>query len=363
MKVAFWHFYTFRLLRGIETLIISLANALVNKGVDVSIVAAKPTTKPLIQPDPRIKIHAFPTSRYYSHLLITPFYVNHFLRHRYDSVITFFADFGEGRAWRVLNRFREIPLAIYLCYPYSAVPHRYVSFRELRWGLRARHILADAEWIADEGREFFGRPVGVVPVGTDPDRFRPNSALRAQLRSQLGFSENNVVLLNVSALERRKGTWRVIQAMSRLRGQFPHLRYFILGEGRDEPELRRLVDELHLRNEVIFGGTTQRLEAYYNMADAFVMLPDAEGNSIACHEAMSSELPVVVSNTGGFIESVPATAGFLVDPHNRQEIDTVLSNVIGDPLVRRAKGQGGRKHIVQNYSWDKIADRFLETIQ
>jgi len=93
------------------------------------------------------------------------------------------------------------------------------------------------------------------------------------------------------------------------------------------------------------------------------MLPDAEGNSIACHEAMSCELPVVVSNTGGFIESVPSTAGFLLDPHNPEEIDTVLSKVISDPLVRWAKGQGGRAHIVRNYSWDKIADRFLETIQ
>jgi len=363
VKIAFWHFYTFRLLRGIETLIISLSNALVDKGVDVSIVTAKATTQPLVSPDPRIRIHAFPTPRYYSHLLITPFYINHFFHHRYDSVVTFFADFGEGGAWRVLNRFCEIPLAIYLCYPYSAVPHRYLSFRKLQWELRAKHILADANWIAKEAEEFFGRSVGVVPVGTDPDRFRPNHTLREKLRRQLGFTESDVVLLNVSALERRKGTWRVIQAMSRLRGQFPHLRYFILGEGQDEPELRRLVEELHLRDAVIFGGTTPQLEAYYNMADVFVMLPDAEGNSIACHEAMSCELPVVVSNKGGFIESVPPTAGFLVDPHNTEEIDAGLSKVISDPIVRWTKGQGGRAHILQNYSWDKIAERFLEIIQ
>lgn len=363
MKIAFWHFYTFRLLRGIETLIISLANALVDKGVDVSIVTAKGITQPLVSPDPRIRIYAFPIPRYYSHLCITPFYINHFFHHRYDSVVTFFADFGEGDAWRVLNRFFEIPLAIYLCYPYSTVPHRYLSFRKLQWELRAKHILADANWIAKEAEEFFDRAVGVVPVGTDPDRFRPNPTKRAQLRRRFGFTESDVVLLNVSALERRKGTWRVIQAMSRLRRHFPHLRYFILGEGQDEPELRRLVEELQLHDAVIFGGTTPQLEAYYNMADVFVMLPDAEGNSIACHEAMSCELPVVVSNNGGFVESVPPTAGFLVNPDNTEEIDAGLSNVITDPLVRWVKGKSGRAHILQNYSWDKVADRFLETMQ
>jgi len=363
VRIAFWHFYTFRLLRGIETLIISLANALVDKGVDVSIVTAKGTTPPLISPDPRIRIFAFPAARYYSHLFITPFYINHFLHHRYDCVVTFFADFGEGAAWRVLNGFREIPLTVYLCYPYSAVPHRYRSFRKLHWELKARHILADATWIAREAEEFFGRPVGVVPVGTDPDRFRPDHTLREQFRRQLGFTESDVVLLNVSALERPKGTYRVIQAMSRLRGHFPELRYVVLGEGKYGLELRRLVEELQLRDAVIFGGTTTELEAFYNMADVFVMLPDSEGNSIACHEAMSCQLPVVVSNQGGFIESVPPTAGFLVDPDKPEEVDAGLSKLIIDPCFRLAKGQSGRAHIVENYSWNKIAERFLETIQ
>jgi len=363
VKIAFWHFYTFRLLRGIETLIISLANALVEKGVEVSIVTAKATTKPLVAPDPRIRIHAFPTPRYYSHLFITPFYVNHFLQHRYNRVVTFFADFGEGNAWRVLSKLRDIPLAVYLCYPYSAVPYRYLSFRKFQWELTAKNVLADANWIAQEAQPFFGRPVNVVPVGTDPDRFRPNPALRQKLRNQFGFNETNVVLINVSALERRKGVWRVVQAMARLRPKFPHLRYFILGEGQDERELRKLVDELQLDDVVIFGGTTQQLESFYNMADVFVMLPDAEGNSIACHEAMSCQLPVIVSNTGGFVESVPPAAGMLVNPDNIEQIDTELSRVIADPLVRSVCGQSGRSHILQNYSWDKIAERFLQTVQ
>jgi len=43
MRVAFWHFYTFRMHRGIETLVVSLANALAQKAIEVSIVTAKPT--------------------------------------------------------------------------------------------------------------------------------------------------------------------------------------------------------------------------------------------------------------------------------------------------------------------------------
>jgi phosphatidylinositol alpha-1,6-mannosyltransferase len=363
VRIAFWHFYTFRLLRGIETLIVSLANALVKTGADVSIVSASPTTTPLVSPDPRVHIYAFPTPWYYSHQFITPFYVHHFLKHRYDHVVAFFADFGEGSALRILNRFCDIPLTLYLCYPYAAAPHRYSSFRSRGWEQKATVILADAKWIAQEAEQFFHRAVGVVPVGTDPERFTVNRSLRDRSRKQWHINESNVVALNVSSLEQRKGVARMIKAMSRLAPRFSQLRYLILGKGEQELELRRMVKDLQLDEVVIFAGTTSELEAYYNAADIFVMLTDDEGNSIACHEAMSSGLPVVISDTGGFIESVPATAGFRVNPHDTESIDDALGRLITNPDLRQSMGQAGRDHILSNYSWDKMADQFLRQLQ
>lgn len=363
VRIAFWHFYTFRLLRGIETLILSLANTLVKTGTEVSIVSASPTTTPLVSPDPRVNIYAYPTPGYYSHQFIIPFYVHHFLRHRYDHVVAFFADFGEGSALRIVNRFRHIPLTLYLCYPYAAAPHRYSSFRALGWEQKATVILADATWIAHEAEQFFHRPVGVVPIGTDPERFRVNTLLRGRARKRWRINDTDVVILNVSALEPRKGVGRVIQAMSRLVPRFPQLRYLVLGKGEQEPELRKMVKELRLDDVVIFAGTTTELQAYYNAADIFVMLTDDEGNSIACHEAMSSGLPVVVSDTGGFVESVPATTGFRVNPDDTASIDAALSRLITNGDVRHAMGQAGRDHILRNHSWEKTADRFLKELQ
>jgi len=362
MKIAFLHFYTFRLLRGIETLVISLSNALANKGVDVSIVTTSPTVQSLVVPDDRVNVYAYPTFRYYSHLTIVPFYLAHFLRHQYDHVVVFFADFGEGLTWRILNRFREIPLTLYLCYSYSAVPHRYRSFLQLGWEREAKYILADGKWFAKEAEQLFRRPVSVVPVGTDPDRFCSAPTLRQQMRQQLGFTDDQVILLNVSALEREKGTWRGIQAMAGLKNRFPQLCYVILGRGDDEPRLKEMVRDMQLSDRVLFGGTTSQLEAYYNMADIFVMLPDAEANSIACLEAMSCGLPVVVSDRGGFVESVPTQAGFLVDPDGPAEIEARLAELIADPLLRPRMGKAGRAHVLAHFAWERIAEQFLEVL-
>jgi glycosyltransferase involved in cell wall biosynthesis len=312
-----------------------------------------------VDPDPAVRVHAYPAGRYFQHRAIVPFYVYHFLRHHYDRVVVFFADFGEGAAWRALKGLVDLPLTLYLCYPFSAVPHRYHSFLRRGWGRDASHILADADWIAREAEELFLRPVGVVPVGTDPRRFRPDPERRRALRRQRGFADTDVVLLNVSSLERRKGTWRGVQAAGRLRRAFPGLRYVILGQGEDEPGLRRTVSDLGLDGVVTFDGVTSRLEDYYNLADFFVMLPDAEGNSVACHEAMSSALPVVVSNAGGFAESVPPGAGFLVDPDQPDQVDGALARLLRDPGLRADAGRAGRDHVLAHYTWDRVAERFM----
>lgn len=359
MKVAFVHFYTFRLLRGIETLIVSLSNALVQKGINVSILSAKRTIEPLIIPDPRVNIFTYPTFRYYEHFTIVPFYITHFLKYRYDHVVVFFADFGEGLSWRVINRFREISLSLYLCYPYSSAPHRYQSFLRLRWDQKANYILADANWVAKEAKRLFDRVVHVIPVGTDTNRFRPDIDARKIMRQKYGYDDANVVLLNVSSLEARKGVQKVVQMVARLSNQFPSLRYFILGKGEEEFKLRKMVDELNLNDIVVFGGTTSNLVAYYNMADIFVMLPDFEANSIASHEAMSCSLPLIVSNNGGFLESIPTQAGFLVNPNASAEIDDLLTKLIIQPQLRKKMGEFGRSHVLDHLTWEKIAEKFL----
>jgi len=359
MKIAFIHFYTFRLLRGIETLVLSLANELVVKGVDVAVLAAWPILRPLVPPDSKVRVYTFPTFRYYEAATIVPLYIANLLFHNYDIVNIFFADFGEGPAIRMTRRLKDYRLNLYLCYPYHSVPHRYHSLAHYGLGGLADRLIADSEFVADGARQFFNRTVDVVPVGTDPKRFRPDPALRTEMRARLGIAEDEVVLLNVSALEERKGTWRVIQALPEIRKHCPRVRYVILGDGSHKPALERMVHELGLVDCVLFAGTTPDLVPWYNLADIFVMLPDAEANSIACHEAMACGLPVVVANTGGFGEVVTGKAGRLVDIYNQDVIASTIVELAAMPERRRGMGLKGRYIIQERLSWERIAERLI----
>jgi phosphatidylinositol alpha-1,6-mannosyltransferase len=363
LRIAFLHFWTLRLRRGVETLVMGLANELAVQGVDVSIVTAKGSQPPLFTPSSRLRVHAIPTFRYFEFATIAPFYALDLIQQRYDFVVTFFADFGEGWALRLASRLAQPRLCLYLTFPYEAAPHRYRAYEKWCWGDQATYILADAEYTARSAFNYFHRPIHVVPSGTDTDRFKPDGKARRTIRNQFGFEDQDIVLLNVAALEERKGINRVIEALPGVISQVPTIRYLIMGEGPERQRLGRRAAELGLGERVVFGGTTTNLPGYYNASDVFVLLSDAEAGSVACLEAMASGLPAVVSDTGGFSEVVSARCGRIVDPQDGFEIIKALVEMAQDRELRETLGQEGRRVMLDRFSWQVVAKQLLRILK
>lgn len=363
MKIAFLHFWTFRMRRGVETMVVSLANELANLGHDISIVTASPTVEPLVKPDARVRVQAYPTFRYFEFFTIAPFYAVNLLAQKYDVVMVFFADFGEGLALRLIEPYFKSRLVLNLTFPLESAPHRYRAYTRWKFHQKAEIIVADARYTATRGQEYLKRPVEFLPSGTDPQRFHPDNNLRLEARRQLGFRDDEIILLNVAALEKRKGIWRVIEALPQIRAQIPSIRYMVLGEGPEKEQLRQRVAELGLDTCVMFAGTSTNLPFFYNASDIFVMLSDAEAGSVACLEAMSSDLPVVVANTGGFSDVVDETMGRIVDIRNQQEIAAAIIELAGNSALREQLGAAARERILNQFSWSKIAEQLIQICQ
>lgn len=349
--------------RGVETMVQSLANELAKRDLDVSVLTARQTQAPLVPLSPQVRVKQFPTFRYYEFASIAPMYAFDLIRNRYDIVIVFFADFGEGRALTLASRLFSPRMFLYLTFPYESAPHRYQAYRRWGWDIKAERILADAEYTARRGEKFFQRKVEVLPSGTDPNRFKPDQQKRMALRKEFGFRDDDIVLLNVAALEGRKGVGRVVEALPKIKASVPNIRYLILGDGPQKAQLQQRVAELDLDRHVIFAGTTAELPRYYNAADIFVMLSDAEAGSLACLEAMASGLPVVVSSSGGFNEAVDECSGRMVNKDNPTEIVQAMQELAIDPALRWSLGQAGRRRVITKFSWERIGEQLYQLCQ
>jgi glycosyltransferase involved in cell wall biosynthesis len=75
---------------------------------------------------------------------------------------------------------------------------------------------------------------------------------------------------------------------------------------------------------------------------------------------MACELPLIVSDTGGFREVVDSTCGCRVNIHDRGEITASILELANNGSLRRDLGRGGRKIIQERLTWDTISDKLIQ---
>ena len=194
----------------------------------------------------------------------------------------------------------------------------------------------------------------VIPNGVETDLFSP---AKAPTRADNG----PVRLICVSRLINRKGIDHLFQALTQLASK-DSWRLLVVGTGRHESELKKVATSLGLTGRVTFHGYCPRpeLPRLYREADVFVLPSLAESFGMVFAEAMACALPIVGGRTGGVPELVREENGILVQPGNVEEITEALRTLIRDPELRRRMGQRNREKVVESYSWQSVAERYLE---
>ena len=111
-----------------------------------------------------------------------------------------------------------------------------------------------------------------VPPGVDTDRFAPDPAARAEMRSRYGLGDRPVVVC-LSRLVPRKGQDMLIRALPAIRERVDGAALVIVGGGPYLATLHRLARETGVTEHVVFTGGVPgaELPAHHAMADVFAM--------------------------------------------------------------------------------------------
>jgi phosphatidylinositol alpha-1,6-mannosyltransferase len=205
-----------------------------------------------------------------------------------------------------------------------------------------------------------------VPPGVDTDRFAPDPAARAEMRSRYGLGDRPVIVC-LSRLVPRKGQDMLIRALPAIRNRVNGATLVIVGGGPYLERLHRLAGEAGVTGHVIFTGGVPgaELPAHHAMADVFAMPCrtrgaglDVEGLGIVYLEASATGIPVVAGNSGGAPETVQdGETGRVVDGNNVDEIATAVSEILADPQWAAQMGAAGRRWAVDNWQWRSQAAR------
>ncbi|MBA3318705.1 MAG: glycosyltransferase family 4 protein [Gemmatimonadales bacterium] len=201
----------------------------------------------------------------------------------------------------------------------------------------------------------------VVPLGADPDFFRPGLDT-ALVRQRYGLGPGRW-LLSVARLARHKGIDTALQALASLSEQYPELRYAVVGTGDELASLEEEARQLGVGDRVRFltGVPDRDLPAIYNCAEVYLgvsrlMEQRVEGFGISIAEASACGLPVVAGRSGGIPEAVRhGETGLLVDAESAEAVSGALRRLLDDPPLRARLGGAGRRAVETYYNWDRVA--------
>jgi glycosyltransferase involved in cell wall biosynthesis len=250
-------------------------------------------------------------------------------------------------------------------YPHLDYPFTYGNL--MGRGLCALHVaalrridspVACSQSVAAVMNRRFGLRMTVVRNGVDTARFRPVGEVeRRRLRVQLGLPPHGTLFLSVGHLSARKDPITVFQSMSALAGSAP-VAIVVLGDGPLQRECARLAD---LNQAIIMRGRVSDPIAYYQAADAFVSMSHAEGFPNTVLEALSSGLPLILSDIPPHREIVQ------LDPRIGQLVSARDAHALACAIRREAAAQDrherrafSRQAAVQHLSSKAMAQRYAD---
>lgn len=179
-------------------------------------------------------------------------------------------------------------------------------------------------------------------------------------------NEANVfTLISVARLEPVKNIEGIFRAIYNLKKENIKVKYLLLGDGSLMGDLKQLVLELDIKENVQFLGFKKDPRDYFKLADLFVLNSNAEGFSNALLEAMVAGLPCITTRVGAADEIINlGVNGWVVEPNNDSELFKKIKEVISLNLEERKEiGLEGRSTIAENYSLEQHIAKLMTIYQ
>jgi glycosyltransferase involved in cell wall biosynthesis len=251
-----------------------------------------------------------------------------------------------------------------------------------------------------------GKNIEVLPVGCDTDAFRPRQMSDpkvATVREALGVAPEQIMILTVGGDAASKGAQEVMQALAVNDTKAPDWKYVCKVWPQPRTDQQNLADmqlASHLgidKNVVYTSSRISRNFMPYLLAacDIYAAPSRLEGFGMIQIEANACEKPVIGIKAMGMLDTlVHGKTAFLAgvaqeirmkeaivgnesgyEPQHRvvfksprtvdyrasvHDIAKHLMDLMENPQLRAKMGKAGREHVIENFNYRVVAQRFMK---
>jgi len=302
-----------------------------------------------------------------------------------------------------LQKYTSIPVVVTyhgldIVFPGKIFQERVVpKFRHYNAGICVSTATADA----CIKRGFDKDKIFVVPNGVDSEitdlQFNREETIQYfQQKYRLDLSNKKVIISLGRPVKRKGFSWFIEQVIPKLDGDVIYIMIgprkannttplwrkippkkllrkidLFLGASNDEQPINQLLQADQYKNRVIRTGALpyKNMMSLLAFADIFVMpnVPiegDAEGFGLVALEAALSKTLVLASRLEGITEAIhDGKNGYLL-PSGKAEIWVkTIQKLLRDPVSLQQKSEQFQTYTLSNFSWEKMADGYIEVFK
>jgi len=182
------------------------------------------------------------------------------------------------------------------------------------------------------------------------------------------LGNKNPRLITVSRFDKRKNHEKIIMALRNLKQLYPNIVYSCVGDGEEEENIKKLVKELFLENQVLFfSDISQDLKnALVAKSNVFVMpsviyKKSVEGFGIAYVEAAQYGVPSIGGKDGGASDAiVDKKTGIICDGNSLEDVYSSIDSILKDSSYKNFGSKA--KEYAKKFEWDNTIKEYLKIL-
>lgn len=339
---------------GAEIHLHEVFGRLARRGHEVTLLVSHWGTAPRLAQLDGMAVHRVGSRNTYN--AVAPFYYRRAFTSPFDVLIE---DLNKVPIFSTLWAREPVGLLVHHLFGRTAFQEASFPFAAATWLLEQPlslfygklPVLAVSESTREDlvARGFRRGQIRVVENGVDITHYRPDPATRR-------FEQPT--LLYLGRLKRYKRVDLVISGFAELAGDIPEARLLIAGTGDYEPELRRLIADLGLGQQVELLGFVSETEKIELLRRSWVhvLTSPKEGWGISNLEAAACGTATVASNSPGLRDSVRhGITGYLVPHGDTASFAQRVGQLLRDQTLRDRLGAQART-FAEGLTWERAAD-------
>ncbi|MEN1969370.1 N-acetyl-alpha-D-glucosaminyl L-malate synthase BshA [Lentibacillus sp. N15] len=180
------------------------------------------------------------------------------------------------------------------------------------------------------------------------------------VRQQYGIQSDEKVLIHISNFRKVKRVQDVIYTFNIIHKHVKS-KLLLVGDGPEYSDCHRLVNQLHLQENVLFLGKQKNVSELLSVSDLKLLLSEKESFGLVLLEAMSCEVPVIGTNVGGIPEVINhGETGYIVEPGELEQAAIYAISLLQDESKLRAFSEQALHRARSAFHSRKIVSEYIQ---